>query len=262
MTGFDARKAARVFADLRRSKSASLRVPDDVRPGDISQGYELQAALGLILQSDKGARCGHKIGCTTPVMQNFLNIDHPCAGLLYENEVHDKSVTLHLSDFVGVGVECEIALRLGQDLTPQDAPYTKDQVAGAVDQIMAAAEIVDNRYLDFHDFGIPSLIADDFFSGGAVLGAGNDPSGIDVPSAKGTTFIDDREVGTGFGKAVMGHPFNALAWLANQKAERGEILKAGDIIMTGSVVETQWITEPCVVRCSVEPLGQVMLTFV
>lgn len=259
---FDAQKSAAVFAELRRTKRASGRPSDDVRPIDIAQGYDVQRELGRILQSDKGACCGHKIGCTTPVMQKFLNINHPCAGLLYDNEVFDQSATLRLADYVGVGVECEIALRLGKGLPPQDAPYSSDSVAGSVVHVMAAAEIVDNRYEDFHEFGIPSLIADDFFSAGAVVGTGVDPDGIDLPAVQGRTTVNGQEVGTGVGQAVMGHPFEALAWLANQKADRGENLNAGDIIMTGSVVETQWITEPCIVSCSVAPLGEVSITFV
>jgi len=127
---------------------------------------------------------------------------------------------------------------------------------------MAAAEIVDNRYSDFQDFGTPSLIADDFFSSGAVLGPAIDLESLDLAVAQGSTFIGGVEVASGLGDAVMGNPLNALAWLANHKSKRGESLLAGDVIMTGSVVETQWIDKPCVVECRVVPLGVVTLRFI
>lgn len=262
MSAFDLGRAATQFAAMRRSKTAAARLEDALHPQSIDQGYALQSAVSQLLEPEKGICCGHKIGCTTPVMQEFLNIDHPCAGRLYESEVHDGAVTLRLDDFAAVGVECEIALRLGEDLKPQAKAFRYDQVAAAVSQVMAAAEIVDNRYQDFQEFGILSLIADDFFSGGAVLGPPQDPEGLYLEEATGTTLIDGMQVGSGKGEAVMGHPYNALAWLANQKAARGESLLAGDIIMTGSVVETKWITQPCTVICQTEPLGSVQITFV
>ncbi|NQW01159.1 MAG: fumarylacetoacetate hydrolase family protein [Rhodospirillales bacterium] len=255
-------KAATYFAAMRRSGIAAAPAPVAMRPPDIAAGYDLQAAAGALLSGEKGAVCGFKIGCTTAVMQEFLNIDHPCAGLLYEKEVHPASVTLRLADFVQVGVECEIALRLASDLAPQATPFTRQSVAGAVGAVMAAAEIVDNRYQDYHAFGIPALIADDFFSAGAVIGPGCNPADVDLEKAVGITRIDGQQVGSGLGAAVMGHPLNALAWLANQKAERSEGLKAGDLIMTGSVVATQWIDGPCVVSCTVLPLGAVQISFI
>ena len=255
-------RAANAFKALRNSSGPALRLPDGLRPIDISEGYDLQGILSTQLESSKGICCGHKIGCTTPVMQAFLNILHPCAGRLYTYEVYEQSVVLHLCDFVGVGVECEIALRLHQDIIPSKAPHTKLSVLSSVGAVMAAAEIVDNRYTDFNDFGIPSLVADDFFSSGAVLGAAVSIDGLNLAAVQGTTLIDGVEKASGLGDAVMGNPLNALAWLANQKSERGEKLRADEVIMTGSVVKTQWIDKPCQVICRIAPLGEVRLIFI
>ncbi len=254
--------AAKAFAQMRQSKSAAERLADNLAPATVSEGYDVQNALCALLEAEKGPAIGHKIGCTTPVMQEFLGIDHPCAGRLYANEVVSDAVTLRLIDFVGVGVECEIALRLGRTLKPGDTPFSQASVADAVEVAMAAVEIVDNRYADFHDFGTPSLIADDFFSAGAVLGPPVPITDMDLSMAHGVMQIDGTEIGEGRGSAVMGNPLQALAWLANQKAERDEVLKAGDVIMTGSIVATQWITKPCTVLSRVTPLGEVRVTFV
>ena len=255
-------KAANVFKALRNSSGPAVRLSNDLRPIDISEGYDLQEVLSAQLEISKGIRCGYKIGCTTSVMQAFLNVLYPCAGRLYTSEVYEQSVVLHLCDFVGVGVECEIALRLRHDIIPSNAPHTKLSVLSSVRSVMAAAEIVDNRYTDFNDFGIPSLIADDFFSSGAVLGPAISIDGLNLATVQGTILIDGVEIASGLGDAVMGNPLNALVWLANQKSDRGEKLKAGEVIMTGSVVETQWIDKPCEVICRIAPLGEVKLIFI
>ncbi len=255
-------RAATKFKKMRNSSGPAFRLSDELRPIDISEGYDVQEVLSAQLESSKGICCGYKIGCTTKVMQEFLNILHPCAGRLYAHEVYEHSVVMRLCDFVRVGVECEIALRLRDDIIPSKAPHTALSVLSSVGAVMAAAEIVDNRYIDFNDFGIPSLVADDFFSSGAVLGEAITIDGLDLAAVQGTTLIDSIEIASGLGEAVMGNPLNALAWLANQKSERGEKLKVGEVIMTGSVVETRWIDTPCEVICRITPLGEVRLNFI
>jgi 2-keto-4-pentenoate hydratase len=255
-------RAVTAFKALRNSSGPALSLSDDLRPIDISEGYDIQEVLSTQLESSKGICCGHKIGCTTPIMQEFLKIFHPCAGRLYTYEVYQHNAVLRLCDFVSVGVECEIALRLRHDIIPSKAPHNELSVLSSVGAVMAAAEIVDNRYIDFNDFGIPSLVADDFFSSGAVLGVDVSIDGLNLAAVQGITFIDGTEIASGLGDAVMGNPLNALAWLANQKSDRGEKLKAGEVIMTGSVVETQWIDKPCEVICRIAPLGEVRLNFI
>ena len=63
-----------------------------------------------------GALVGYKIGCTSAVMQQYLDIPHPCGGGVFAKGVHDSGVRLRAADFVRVGVECEIAVRLARDL--------------------------------------------------------------------------------------------------------------------------------------------------
>jgi 2-oxo-3-hexenedioate decarboxylase/2-keto-4-pentenoate hydratase len=113
---------------------------------------------------------GYKIGCTSAVMQQYLNIPHPCGGGVFARGVHDSGVSLPARDFVRVGVECEIAVRLARDLPASQAPFTAETVALAVEAYHPAIEIVDERYLDWPSLGAPTLVADDFFAAGCVLG--------------------------------------------------------------------------------------------
>ena len=79
-----------------------------------------------------GAVAGYIVGRTTPVMQRFMDIDHPCAGGVFDSTVAHEAGGFRFADFCRVGVECEIVVRLGESLPARRAPYTRDIVAGAV----------------------------------------------------------------------------------------------------------------------------------
>jgi len=82
---------------------------------------------------------------------------------------------------------------------------------------------------------------------------------IDLVGARGTMTINDELVGEGRGGDVLGHPLEALVWLANTLAERGKSLKEGLIIMTGSVVSTRFLNPGDIATVSVEGLGTARL---
>jgi len=232
-----------------------------LRPADEAAAYQVQAALHERLEPTLGRRVGYKIGCTTPVMQAYLGIPSPCSAGVFARGVHGSGVTLRFDDFRHVGVECEIAVRLGRDLPADKAPFSADTVRDAVAAYMAAIEIVDDRYADWRSTDTPTLIADDFFAAGCVLcepvADPGDPSAL-----TGTTTINGVEVGRGKGADVMGHPLNALAWIASSLAARGAHLREGEIVLLGSLVETKWLARGDDVAIAIDGLGKVEMRVV
>jgi 2-keto-4-pentenoate hydratase len=222
-----------------------------------------EALHGLLAAAGLGPVAGHKIGCTTPVMQAYLGIRNPCAGGVHGATVHRGEARVRHGEYLGVGVECEIAVRLGGDLGPEGAPFDRGRVAASVEAVLAAMEIVDDRYRDYRTLDVPTLIADDFFNAGCVLGA---PVArwrdLDLPALTGVTRVNGAEVGRGEGRAVMGHPFEALAWFANLRARLGLALRAGEFVLLGSVVETRWVAAGDEVAVAIEGLGEVRATFI
>ena len=256
-------QAARTLLSQRLALEPITALPEEMLPQTITEGYAVQSALNSFLtHAGMGEQVGHKIGCTTPVMQAFIGINHPCAGRIFSNTVMHGSGQIPRSGFVKVGIECEIAVQLAQDLPVQAEPYTRETVATAVGAVMAAIEIVDERYEDYRKLGIPTLIGDDFFNAGCVLGEPvSDWQQLDLTTLVGRTTINGIEVGRGSGALVMGHPFNALAWLANSRAEHGlPGLKAGEFILLGSVVETKWLQAGDEVSIAIDKLGSLQLT--
>ena len=262
MTPLAIDQAVALYVAARHRRQRIAVLPDECRPASLDEAYTVQTALSERLGATHGAVCGRKIGCTTPVMQRYLQIAHPCAGALYERRTHTAPATVAYADHWRPGVECEIAVRLGQTLPTAAAPFDRAAIADAVEACMAAIEIVDDRYDDFRALDTPTLIADDFFSAGAVLGppvtAWRD---VDLAAAGGTMAINGTPVGAGTGADVMGHPFEALTWLANHAAASGRPLAAGDVVLTGSVVETKWVEPGDTVLVAIEGLGEAGVTF-
>jgi len=291
MTQDDVQRAAEILRAVRMGGRRFEGFPPACAPASEDDAYRVQDALHADLTgSDWGDLAGYKIGCTTPVMQAYLRIENPCAGGVFLPTVHHGRGELPHEQFVRVGVECEIAVRLARDLTLAEATGTigaigppssagpsgpaamairggglfmREDVAGAVDACFAAIEVVEDRYVDYAALGAPSLIADDFFGAGCVLGEPHedfDPRRLRDVSAR--MLINGKEVGAGVGTDVMGEPLDALAWLANTLARRGRHLRAGEVVLLGSLVQTHWIETGDEVLIQNDPLGSASLLLV
>jgi 2-keto-4-pentenoate hydratase len=247
-----ARRARRVLAPLGAAA-----------PADIAAGYAVQRQVAEMLGTVPPG--GFKIGATTRQMQEYLGLSGPAAGFVPATSCNPSGLDVAFADYLGVGVECEIAVRLDADLPA--GPCTVEQAAAAVGEVMAAIEIVEKRYGDLADLGTPTLIADQVFHASGVLGAGlADWRGLDLGTVRGEIFVDGASRGAGFGRDLLGHPLNALAWLADCGAAHAfGGLRAGQVVWLGSVTPPIWLDGPCAVRVSFEGpgarLGDVALTF-
>jgi len=256
-------RAAGLLAEARLARCRLAGLPADCRPQDEAAAYRVQDALHARLSAaGHGALAGHKIGCTTPVMQQFLGIANPCAGGIFAPTVRHRAGSFAHADFLHVGVECEIAVRLARPLPAAGTPYDEAGVAVAVGACMAAIEVVDDRYEGYRSLDTPTLIADDFFNAGCVLG---DPvenwRELDLAGVEGRMTINGSAVGRGRGGDILGHPLRALAWLANALAARGRALQDGEFVLLGSVVQTRWVERGDVVEIEIEGLGRASCAF-
>lgn len=257
-------RAARYIASHRMARRRMLELPAGIRPHDEIGAYRIQDAFhDIMTHAGWGRVVGHKIGCTTPVMQRFLGIDSPCAGGVFDRTVHRRRAELPVEDFLRAGLECEIIVFLDRDLPAAGAPYDANGVSLAIGALAAGIEVVEDRYVDYKALDAPTLIADDFFNAGAIIG---DPvptwRSLDVAALIGSTQINGRAAGDGRASDVMGHPFAALAWLANTLAKRGRSLVKGEFVCTGSIVETKWVARGDHCTATIDGLGSVEARFV
>jgi len=255
-------EAARIIATSRRNRVALKALPQDSAPRDEAEGYRVQRAVHDLMLPASGALVGYKIGCTSKVMQEYLDIPHPCGGGVFARGVHESGVALQAADFVRVGVECEIAVRLARNLAPSEAPFTAEWMMEAIEAYHPAIEIVDDRYVKWETMGAPTRVADDFFAAGCVLGKPvMRTKAPDLLKVNGRAMINGEEAGRGTGADVLGHPHNALAWLANHLADEGKGLHAGQIVLTGSLVKTVWLNAGARVKMELDGLGTVEAKF-
>jgi 2-keto-4-pentenoate hydratase len=154
-----------------------------------------------------------------------------------ESRLHRSGATIKRSDFGRLGLEFEIAVRIKSDIPAIDAPFSAETIGPHIDGVCAAIELVDDRAADYASLDVLSLVADNSWNGGIVLSEFK-PAWPDLADIPGRATKDRQPIGEGHGRDVLGHPFNSVAWLAAHLASRGANLKAGEIVMTGSIVKT------------------------
>jgi 2-keto-4-pentenoate hydratase len=237
--------------------------PASWRPASPTQAYAIQDAVHLRRAAMGQPLGGWKLGCTTPVMQEMLGIPSPCAGGILAFAIHNSPAALPFRGFVGPMAECEVAIRLAHDVPARDGGHDSRSIAAYVGACHAAMEVTEERYRDRTDRAAAEFIADDFFQKAIVLGPEvTNWRSVDLVGARGTTLVAGKIRGEGRGGDVMGHPLNALAWLADHLATRGKHLKAGDVVLTGSVVIATPIAEGDEAICRLDGLGEARLTLI
>jgi 2-keto-4-pentenoate hydratase len=250
----DPRDKAERIAALWRERRQTDILPTELMPADLNDAYAVRAAFEAIeVARGRGAVAGYKIGLTTPIMQKLCGVDEPCYGAIFASEVHHRRAELPVANYCRLGIETEIAVRLGEDL-PQGGD--RDRVAGAVEICMAAIELLEDLRHDYKRLSAAAMVAGNVWNAGVVLGAPvTDWRRLDLAAVAARLTINGREIGAGKGGDVMGNPLNALVWLADKLAAAGTPLKRAMIVMTGSMVPIQFPAAGDRALVEVEGLG-------
>ena len=257
---FDAERAAHALIAARRSRRVLDRLPPGIAPRELADGIAAQLAVACLSGAQPPA--GFKIGATSRRMQEYLGLPGPLAGFMAEAGLHGSGSTLSFASFLNPGVECELAVVLAQDLPP--GPCSNAQAAAAVGEVMAGVEVVENRYGPLDVLGSPTLVADQVYHAGAVLGTPYpDWRSLDLLTLAGNVSVDGRERGAGTGADLLGDPMGALAWLAaSEEAKAFGGLRAGQVVMLGSVCPPIWLDGPAEITVQFAPLPTVTLSLV
>jgi 2-keto-4-pentenoate hydratase len=221
-------------------------------PATIADAYDIQERYVALLRQAHGGEAGYKVGLTSAAMQAFCGIDHPIAGVVLAKRVHQSGVTVRRSDFGRLGLEFEIAVRIKSDVPVM--PCTADTIGPHIGGVGAAVELVDDRSADYAKLDVRTLVADNSWNGGIVLSEFA-TAWPDLESVLGRATQDRVAIGEGYGRDILGHPFHSVAWLATQLASRGVGLKAGQVVMTGSVMKTVFPEQDANFRFDLAPIG-------
>lgn len=255
------RWAARQLADY------DARVPGTLFADGIVlseyQAYELAAAVARLRQQRGETVIGYKIGCTSPRIRQQLAVDAPVFGRLFSTERSCCGAVLPMFSFDGLAIEGELAVELADDV-PGD--WTG---ADPLHYIASAFPVIELHNAVFRGGG-PSageLIANNAFHAGFVLPAATlrnlgTSAEAAFHGACSLTIRSGRILDSYAGPGLMEHSIHGLRWLAATLGQHGEQLKAGQIVLTGSLTGLIRIHAPCRISVEVPRLGQVEAEFV
>lgn len=258
-------EAAQMLLDQHAARVRFSRLPDRCAPRDEADAYAIQEALRQLREADLGTTAGYKVALTSNVMQQMLRFNSPFAGPLHANLIHRNGARLDHSRYGRLCIECELAAVLGKTLLPAGAPYTREQIADAVDTIAPALELVDDRNADYKNISplVLTLIADNAWNAGIVVGpAMKDWRHLDLANLHGTVQVNGDIVGEGEGRDVLGHPLEALRWLVNTITAQGKEIHKGMVVMTGTMIATKFVAPGDNLRFSVDGLGEVGISVI
>ena len=236
-------RAARWLVSQHRERIAFEGFPAAIAPRDLDEAYAVQDRFVRLKSRDCGPVVGWKIALSNPAMQRFVGLHEPVAGCLLDRQVVSSPARTRAAAYGRLLVEFEIAVELGADLLPIGRRYTRADVGEAVAAVRPALELADDRGADYASLSAHGLqlVADNAWNEGAVLGARRrDWRSLDLAAARGVVSLDGTVIGAGHGHDLMGHPLDALAWLADSLSRRGIGMRAGDVAILGSLVTSKF----------------------
>ncbi len=242
LSDYDAREPGLMFAE-----GLSLSV---------DEAYDVQSQVSS-LRVQRGEKIiGYKVGCTSPAIQSQLGIDHCITGRLYDSEYHESGATIQRSQFANLAIEGELAVELSREPHPNDFP--KGEIPVCVSRVFPVIEL--HHFVMLGDKpSAGELIANNAIHGGIVAGEGLPSESIQ--SAKLETSLSIFQNGKLLegcnGLELIKTISTSLQWLAKVLRERGTGLKAGQIILTGSVPSLIPVNIDCQLRIDAPPFGSV-----
>ena len=234
-------------------------LPPELRPCDRAEAYRVQACIEDFSQAPL---YGWKIAATSLAGQRHIGVDGPLAGrLLAERIIDDGGVCVLGNNLMRVA-ELEFAFRMAGDLAPRGEPFSQDEVLARVATLHPAIELPDSRFEHFERAGLAQLVADNACAHRFVLGPATDADwrAMNLAAHPGRVFRNDVLAEEGVGSNVLGDPRIALTWLANELSRHGVVLKAGQVVITGTCVKPLAIAVGDRIEGDLGILGRVSVT--
>ncbi|MBD9600244.1 2-oxopent-4-enoate hydratase [Pseudomonas sp. PDM10] len=226
----------------------------------LEQAYQVQLAMIQPRLDDGQKVIGKKIGVTSKVVMDMLGVDQPDFGHLLSDMLYADGAAIAIDGLIAPKAEGEIAFVLKEDL--RGPGITVADVLRATAYVMPCFEIVDSRIRDWK-IRIQDTVADNASAGAFVLGGqGVAPRDVDLACVGMTLEKNGEVVATGAGAAALGHPANAVAWLANKLGQLGIGLNKGEVILSGSLAAMVPVNAGDQLRISLGGIGSASVRFV
>lgn len=229
---------------------------------EINDSYYISLRMVNRRVEDDGEKIvGKKIGVTSAAVQEMLGVFQPDFGFLTDAMEYPNGADISIAgNLIQPRAEAEIGFRLKKDLVGPGV--TERDVLDATECIIPCFEIVDSRIHDWK-IKIEDTVADNASCGVYVLGDSTaDPRDHDLPNLKITVTKNGEPLSEGLGSAVQGNPLTAVAWLANTLGEYDIPFKAGEVILSGSLVPLEPVVAGDKMEMTLEGIGKASVNFV
>lgn len=250
------KKLTNYVHSAEKEKREIKKITADLYPDmSIDEAYLIQEEL-IKQKLEEGKKIiGPKMGITSEAKMKQMNVDNPIYGYVFDDMMVNEGDSISITDYIHPKVEPEIGFVLSRDL--EGPNVTLLDVLRATDYVFPAIEIIDSRYENFN-FTLPDVIADNTSAAGAVLGTTlKRPESLELDVVGATLTINGEIKALGAGAAVLGHPANSVAKLANMLVKKGEKVKAGDPILTGGLTAAVLLSPGDYVNVKCGGLGEV-----
>ena len=250
-------RIARYLLDAHAERRRFENLTGDLAPASIEEAYAVQRALDRLWEAGtRGPIAGYKIALTSKAIQDLVGVDQPCGAAIFASTVHHSPAAIARAEFIRLGLEFELAFLMGGDV-PEGGTYDGQSIRRYVDAAMPAFELIEDRDADYSDLDAATLVADNAWCGGIVLGTPSTAwKQMDLASTPVALSYNGEGEAAVTG-AAMGNPLNSLAWLATLLAGQGRSLKAGDVVMSGSTLATRFAKSGDHAIYTVDGLGSV-----
>lgn len=226
----------------------------------VPEAYAVQRAAVEGRVAAGGVVVGKKVGLTSKAMQDMLKVSEPDFGHLFADMMYDEEVAVAVSSFLQPKIEAEIAFVMGEDI--KGPGVTMADVLRATAAVVPSFEIIDSRIANWK-IKIQDTIADNGSSAGFVLGSRLIPIGaVNLKYVGLVLEKNGRIIDTAAGAAVMGHPAQAVAWLANALSSMDIALHKGEIVLSGSLTQAYEVAAGDLFTATFGGLGSVKVRFV
>lgn len=226
-------QAAQALRDARAQRRTIPRVSETFDVRGVEAAYTV-ADINVRAELAAGKRIsGMKVGLTSKAVQQQLGVDQPDFGILFSDMEFLSGQDIPGTRLIQPKVEAEVAFVIGRDVPP--GVPTWSEFLASLAYAVAAIEIVDSAITDWK-ITLVDTVADNASSGLYVLG--DQPVGIGALSLADVGMQLDKNgqaASIGGGSACLGHPLRAAYWLARAMAERGQGLRAGQIVLSGAL---------------------------
>lgn len=225
----------------------------------IEDAYHISLRMLERRQADGEAVIGKKIGVTSKAVQDMLDVRQPDFGYLTDAMVVSSGEPVSTAQLIAPRAEGEIAFVLKKDISGPSV--TNADVLAATECVMPCFEIVDSRIRDWQ-IRIQDTVADNASCGLFVLGdQALSPRDVDLVTCGMVVEKNGALLSTGAGAAALGSPVNGVTWLANTLGEFGMTLKAGEVILSGSLVPLEPVQAGDNLRVDIGGLGSASVRF-